>query len=268
MKLRYTVILLTLAAPAFIASQNGVAEDQNQDRTGAPGSSQPCSQCHSAGAFNPSLSIQLRSLPDLTPVTEYVAGEMYTVSFTITAGTGTPATYGFQATAVFDSDASNAGVFSDPGPSVQLEDVNGRHIVEHSNDSPSNMFIVNWTAPAEGSGPLTFYASGVASNNSMSILGDGFSDASLAITEQEEVTSSPELLAVRELNWRIDGGLIRVEAPEAGSINVYGIDGRLIEALENIIPGEPVWLNPGNERIVVLHMVGNTEMYSAKVALF
>lgn len=266
MKIRYTAILLVLAAPVFIASQNGVAEDQNLDRTGAPGSSQPCSQCHSAGAFDPTLSIQLLSLPDLVPVTQYIGGDIYLMRFTITAGTGMPSTYGFQATAVFDNNAANAGSFFGPGVGVQLEDVNGRHIVEHSNDTPSNVFEVNWTAPASGSGPLSFYAAGVASNNSMSILGDGYDGAILSVTEQ--VTSMPELLARPTLNWRLDGGLVRVEAPEAGTINVYGIDGRLVEAIENVLPGEPVWLNTGNERMVVVHMVGKTEMFSAKIALF
>ena len=49
MKLKVTSFL----AIAFIASfilmshHNGVAEEQNKDRTGAPGSVQPCTHCHS-----------------------------------------------------------------------------------------------------------------------------------------------------------------------------------------------------------------------------
>jgi hypothetical protein len=263
MKPSYAVFLLLLAAPVFIASHSGVAEIQGVDRTGAPGSSQPCGQCHSAGAFNPTLNIELLSGPDFIPVTEYVGGETYQVRFTINAGVGMPSTYGFQATAVFDSDVANAGTFSNPGPSVQLEDVEGRHIVEQSTDTPSNTFEVSWTAPESGSGPLTFYASAVASNNNMNVLGDGYDGASLSITEQ--VTSTPTVQRSLGLSWRLESGRIRIEVPEEGVIYVYATDGRILEVVENVMEGETVWLNTGKEQAVLVYMKGKSDVYSAKI---
>ena len=69
----------------------------------------------------------------------------YYVEFTVGA-TGSPAGYGFQATAVF-ANGSNAGTFIDCTSNAQLEDVGGRHIVEQNDLSPSNTFGLYWGAP-------------------------------------------------------------------------------------------------------------------------
>jgi len=49
MKLRLTSFLAIGFIASFIlmSHHNGVAEEQNKDRTGAPGSVQPCTYCHS-----------------------------------------------------------------------------------------------------------------------------------------------------------------------------------------------------------------------------
>ena len=122
-----------------MSHHNGVAEQQNKDRTGAPGSQQVCTACHSGGTYSVTPSIAVYANPGLgTPVQTFMPNTEYYVEFTVGA-TGAPDGYGFQATAVF-ANGSNAGTFIDCTSNAQLEDVGGRHIVEQNDLSPSNTF--------------------------------------------------------------------------------------------------------------------------------
>ncbi|MEO0405147.1 MAG: choice-of-anchor V domain-containing protein, partial [Bacteroidota bacterium] len=150
---KFIIVALILSVPFISAYDNGVAEQQNRDRTGAPGSDAHCGvSCHNGLAFNPTLEIRLIDLMTNEEVTEYIAGNTYTMEWEISASGAS--VYGFQATALLDNE-DNAGTFESPGSDVQLEDVDGRHIVEHSVDSQSNIFTTQWVAPASGSGEVT-----------------------------------------------------------------------------------------------------------------
>ena len=136
-----------------------MAEQWNQDRTGAPGSNSTCSPCHN----NPGNTDATSAFDVVDPatnesVTSYLAGQDYLVRMVVESSNASR--YGAQGTAVF-ADGSNAGAFSMPASNVQLEDVNGRHIVEQNALSNSNVFEVTWTAPASGSGDAIFYMSGL-----------------------------------------------------------------------------------------------------------
>ena len=117
-------------------------------------------------------------------VTSYLADQDYLVRMVVESSNASR--YGAQGTAVF-ADGSNAGAFSMPASNVQLEDVNGRHIVEQNALSNSNVFEVTWTAPASGSGDAIFYMSGLACN------GDGgpwATPTTASFTLPEEGTSN------------------------------------------------------------------------------
>ena len=164
MKLQITTLLCAtfIASFTLMSHHNGVAEEQNKDRTGAPGSSQPCTHCHTpVSGANTTSTITVYDGNGIA-VSEYIPGTDYSVEFTVNDPV-VGAAYGFQATAVH-SDGSNAGSFSNPGTNVQLEDVNGRHIVEQSDPHPSGVFTVTWSAPATGSGDVAFYMAGLAAN--------------------------------------------------------------------------------------------------------
>jgi hypothetical protein len=53
----FTGMALIFGALALMSHHNGVAEEQNKDRTGAPGSQQPCSACHNSGSYDVTPSI-------------------------------------------------------------------------------------------------------------------------------------------------------------------------------------------------------------------
>ena len=188
-----TGMALIFGALALMSHHNGVAEEQNKDRTGAPGSQQPCSACHNSGSYDvtPSISVYPFEGAD-TPVTTFVPFTEYYVVFEVDAS-GAPAGYGFQATAVFGN-GDNAGTFISCTDNAQLEDVNGRHIVEQNDLSPSNTFGLFWGAPAGGEGPVTFYASMLASNGAYGNAGDSYAGTLLTLDEAVTDIECPDCL--------------------------------------------------------------------------
>lgn len=258
---RLKVILLAIAVfPVLLGSENGVAEDQNKDRTGAPGSDNPCNNptCHTSGSFNPTTGISILNEDTMTPVDEYIPGATYIMEVTVTAGTGVPSRYGFQGTAVLASDASNAGTFQNPFEDVQLENVGGRHLVEHSNPSQSNTFRVEWVAPESGSGQVDFYVSAIASNNSGSDSGDGYDGEMISLTEMvsnvaEKVEQKPYLIRNDQFT-----------ALENGSLEIYNSSGSLMNSLF-IKKGETRSLNTSG--ITLVRFSTSTDTFSDKIYL-
>ena len=165
-----------------MSSSSGVAEIQNANRTGEPGTSATCNQCRGGGNFGASTTISVLDPNSGQAVTEYLPGEQYVLEVAIG---GTSSRFGMQATAV-DAAGGNAGTFANPSSNTQLEDVSGRHIFEHNAASASNTFSVDWTAPATG-GDVTIYASGLAGGGSTSGGGDKYAGASLVIPEAQIV---------------------------------------------------------------------------------
>jgi hypothetical protein len=226
----FTGMALIFGALALMSHHNGVAEEQNKDRTGAPGSQQPCSACHNSGSYDvtPSISVYPFEGAD-TPVTTFVPFTEYYVVFEVDAS-GAPAGYGFQATAVFGN-GDNAGTFISCTDNAQLEDVNGRHIVEQNDLSPSNTFGLFWGAPAGGEGPVTFYASMLASNGAYGNAGDSYAGTFITLDEAVTDIECPDCLDSDESlkAWATDE-FLHIENREAVTLDVYALDGRWVRS--------------------------------------
>lgn len=194
MKSTFTTILLLALTFLLINNASGPGETQDEDRTGSPLSSGSCSVggCHDSGTFNPSVQIEL--LKDNVAVNKYLPGETYEMKVTITAGTGNPSGYGFQAVALRSSNNGNTGSWATPPAGVQKITLsNGRTYVEHSEPKTgSNFFEVEWTAPAIGIGDIKFYAAGNAVNLNNESTGDGANTAQLTIEEDIPISVKTE----------------------------------------------------------------------------
>ena len=218
--------ITALGVVAFVglmASSGGVAEQQNQDRTGAPGSNSPCSACHNASNTNATSAFDVVDPSTNESVTSYLAGQDYLVRMVVESTNASR--YGAQGTAVF-ADGSNAGAFSIPASNVQLEDVNGRHIVEQNALSNSNVFEVTWTAPASGSGDAIFYMSGLACNGDGGTFGDAYDGASFTLPE--EGTSSLSDLSLNQTSPVAQFGQWTWTAPTEGQLVVADLAGRVL----------------------------------------
>lgn len=160
----------------MMSSSNGRAGAANSGNTGAPGetSGQKCGSCHTGGAFGPiSESLTITNPGGTEPISAYVPGQTYEITLRVNA-TGNPNGYGFQMTAL-DASNAEAGTWSSPATNVQIETaslVGGRTYVEHKGVGSSNLFRVNWTAPAAGTGLVSFYHAANAVNGNSAIGGD------------------------------------------------------------------------------------------------
>lgn len=172
----------------------GVASQLNDDKTGAPGTGgATCGNCHSGGAYGTvSVNIQLFTQGTTTPVPAYTPGTTYDMRVTIQSSAGSPPAYGFQLTCLTTAGNTPVAGYSNLATNVKQKAVttgtfNGRTYVEQNGVTANNQFNFRWTAPAAGTGSVTFYSSGNAVNNTGSTAGDNSGVNSLVVP----VASSP-----------------------------------------------------------------------------
>lgn len=150
--------------------------------TGAPGE-QTCATvgCHDDNTVNSGTA--LLNIEVGNGVTQYIAGQTYPVKVKISDANVTR--FGFQLVALDNQTNENVGTFqiSDPARtqfminehSVPLKNRNYVTYTFNGTDATSSgasEWTVDWTAPANISGPITFYAGGVSANDDMSDKGD------------------------------------------------------------------------------------------------
>ena len=256
----------SLLAPLFlaglvgvIASSIGVAEEQNRDRTGAPGSDPVCTSCHNNAGASVTAAFEILDWNTEEAVTEYIPGQDYIVRMVIVGGEGSM-TYGVQGTSVL-VDGSNAGSFVSVSDNAQLEDVGGRHIVEHNAPSSSNSFDATWTAPAAGSGDADFYMSALAANGNGGNSGDTYVGATFTLPEAggtavgETLNSSwdrPSLLAGNTWTWT---------APVRGRLVVSDLAGRVTHSSHVAAQQRTEWTTTGIQLVSFISENGVRESW-------
>lgn len=225
------ILLLIVGAIISIGSANGVAEEQNKDRTGSPDGSTTCVQCHMGGNYDPTVSITFENSMSQEVNTIY-PGETYEMRVSVNNFFPFPDVYGFQATAL-TADLSNAGSFSDPASNVQIqmvdnEFVSNRHVVEHNSPSFIGEFTVDWTAPLEGDS-VYFYAAGITGNGNDEPEGDNGHNTVIVLPLMApdgiavEETAGIELIHTSESIWISHPQFDRID-----ELVIHSIDGRQI----------------------------------------
>ena len=185
--------LLFISYLALVSSSSGRATAAGEGNTGAPGdNSKVCASCHSGGSFAPTVNIRLIDM-DGNEIDKYDPNGQYQVEVRIDATSGTPSGYGFQIVSLRDSDDTDVSVWSNPSSNAKIAAAMGRNYVEHNGVSDANIFLVEWTAPEEGTGSVSFYAAGNAVNKNGSTSGDAATTNSLQI--EENAVSSLDRLA-------------------------------------------------------------------------
>ncbi len=265
------IALLILAGVISMASANGVAEEQNKDRTGSPNGSNTCVQCHMGGGFSPTVIVTLEN--ELSEAVSSIwPGETYNLRVTVDNFFPFPDVYGFQATAL-KADLSNAGVFSNPANNVQIENVDNefitdRHVVEHNGPSPVGNFIVDWTAPLEGDS-VYFYVAGVTGNGNNEPEGDNGSNTSLTLPLAEPDGITEDELSAIQISNRL--GSIQISHPTIAVLDeliIHSIDGR--ELLRTRNPGLPFVLTKSelNSSIVLISLLNEGRSHVIKTISF
>ena len=195
----YTSLIILITYFLLTSSSGGRASVANQGNTGAPGESTTCVSCHGGSQFGAvSINIEVRDQGTGALISDYTPGTTYDLSITIINTSGSPNAYGFQLTALDQSNSPIAG-YSNLGTNVQQATLgNGKTYIEHNGPSTSNVFQVEWTAPVQGTGAVNFYASGNAVNGTGNTGGDGA--ATNSITLSEEITTTPISITASQLS--------------------------------------------------------------------
>lgn len=214
MKKTTLLYALFISAGSMLALQSfsGGPAGANRDQTNSPFSSNNCSQCHSDNNNFSAVSTVQVTDANGTAVTEYLPGNVYTVTYTVGA-TGASA-YGMQMVAL-DASNAKAGTLANPSSNAKITSLNGRDYFEHNSRSSSSSFTVEWTAPTAGAGTVTLYGSGMAINSNGSTSGD---DPTASITMSLTEGNATSIHTIGE---------------EAGQISIFPIPNNGTFSIEN-----------------------------------
>jgi len=168
MKQKFIIYSVSLAMFVILASAISYASHSPGAKTGSPADGNDCTKCHSGVAQSAHGWISSN-----IPASGYVSGNTYTITLTGThQGVNK---FGFEFTAE-DSKSAKTGTFIITNTS-ETQLTNMMHAVTHTGNglTPTNnqkTWSFKWTAPAAGTGNITFYASLVAANGNNSPAGD------------------------------------------------------------------------------------------------
>lgn len=163
-KVLLTTALTALTFITLTSNNTGPANNGQGNKTGGPGSNgETCglTGCHTSGIGTTTggFEVRKRFQPDSNAiVTSYLPDSLYNVKL---VGAHTTLTkFGFQLEAIKINDTSDAGIFSNLGTKVQLKNVSGRNLLEHTDTISGSQMNVTfvWKAPAKNSGQVRFYA--------------------------------------------------------------------------------------------------------------
>ncbi|HRY98942.1 MAG TPA: T9SS type A sorting domain-containing protein [Bacteroidales bacterium] len=175
-----TLVAASLAAFTLFTAELSSSSGSPGGKTGSPGDGgATCSQCH-GGTPSP----QTGWITSNIPASGYVPGQTYTIT-----ATGTHpgvSRFGFEVTAE-KSGGTKTGGFTITDV-AQTRMANSNNSVTHTSSgfSPSGSsksWSFDWTAPASGSGAVTFYGAFNAANGNGATSGDVIYTSSLSVNE-------------------------------------------------------------------------------------
>ncbi len=154
------------------------AVDPSNARTNAPFDAF-CTGCHPPSGLDG--TIALEGIPDTV-----VAGQMYSINFSMKATTSGVINGGFQMVSVFESDFTSAGDFRVHSTDVGTATENGREYVEHRGAKNFVDSMISWSfdwqAPTGDNGSeIEFYFGGIFGDGDGSE-GDGSKSGNVAVT--------------------------------------------------------------------------------------
>lgn len=234
---------------SMISSDNGIA-----GRTGSPGET-TCntSGCHVGNALNATGGSITISAPTLANW-QYFPGAVYPISVTVSRAGCPIFGVGFEA---LRSTGANAGTLTaGVGTTLKAATIlgNTRTNIVHTlnggtSSTGSKTFTFNWTAPAAGTGTVTFYAAGNATNGSGSTSGDFIYTTSQTVTEsatgiEEGIVASSIKIHPNPIVDNINLSF-QLMSNEEVAVRILSLEGKLVEtALQEK-------LQSGNHNLVI-----------------
>jgi hypothetical protein len=221
----------------LLSNASGAGNAQGADRTGSPLGIGTCGSCHSGGNYLPVLNVAI--VEGDQQITRYVPGKQYQIKVTLD-GKNNPREYGFQLTALVGANNQSAGIFGQAPSGFRQITLDNRRYIEHSSPSVATSFVIAWTAPAAGLGPVRFYASGLTTNNNNGTGGDSPVHLTSPVILSESISSFistiPELKGEVKIFPNPISSLLQIHANSlpVGKLNFQVLDifGRIYWEME------------------------------------
>jgi Secretion system C-terminal sorting domain len=205
-------------------------------RTGSPGDGSNCSVgCHTGQ----SVTAALNAIQTSVPSTGYVPGQTYTVFATINSVGAVR--YGFEISPQNTAGAQKGTMTVTTAGLTQL--VGSGKYMTHTSSSVdfaggTAAWTFNWTAPAVGSGPVTFYGAFNITNSSNTSSGDMIKTD--AVTVQENTTGIDEVTAFSnqiDLFPNPASNIISFKSDVINfnstiNLNIFDINGKMVKRFE------------------------------------
>lgn len=188
MKTKTTLIAVTISMFAGILLMVELSPKAGANNTGAPagttGSPGDGVNCTTSGCHVGTASTQAGLITSNIPGTGYIAGQTYTITASITTAGRTK--FGFQVSAQNTSGTKLGTIVLTNTTGTQL--LSGGKYITHklagtSFPSETATWSFDWTAPAAGTGDVTFYGAFNSTNSNNTTSGDIITLSTLTVSE-------------------------------------------------------------------------------------
>ena len=247
-KAKIVAAIVTIAVSSifiihFSSSAGANATGAPLGNTGSPGDGTNCISCHTGG----SASNQAGLITSTVPLTGYVPGQTYTVTGTVTTSGKTK--FGFQISPQNVSGALKGTMTVTNSATSQL--INSGKYITHkfagtSFPSGTATWSFDWTAPAGGSGDVTFYGAFNSTNSNSNSTGDIITLSSLTVSEDAstgilDMSHNPDAVSVYP-NPFTDKIYLKNASDETAAMDVSILDvsGKVIKHAGSLRSNEPV----------------------------
>jgi hypothetical protein len=228
MKKLYLVLIPLIPALLLLLANTGGSP---AGYTGSPLDGINCTSCHAPG---PATQVDGWISTNI-PLIGYTPGDSYTITLTV-EGQSAPK-YGFLITSETMVAKTGSWTITDAGRTKLA----GTSAVTHTTAGTApqgtpNTWSFDWTAPASGTGEVTFYAAVNLANANGGNSGDMIYVTSLPVGEANIGLAEPDLSLHCGLYPNPANAYIIVKAPLYAGIQVFDNSGRLL--LESAVSGE------------------------------
>lgn len=180
--------MLYLLPVIFIVMTSSILSDNGKSgRTGSPGET-TCISCHgdfTANTGGGSITITNVGMTNW----QYTPGQTYPITVTVARTGSSIFGLGLECLTSTNANAGTLAITNTASTQIKTATVSGvvRNNVVHTLNggltANTKSFTFNWTAPAAGTGTVTFYFAGIAGNNDGSETGDYVYNSSKTVTE-------------------------------------------------------------------------------------
>lgn len=238
-----TAFLIAIFATLNVTTVNSKITSPPAGSSGDPVNTGTCAQsgCHNGPVQTPGagdLTLTIGTGNPTTPLDAsfvYSPGTQYNIGFLINSFTGR---YGFQMVAL-NSSNTQAGTFAvTNSATTKINAAGGRSYIGHLNANSTKNWVYKWTAPASGTGTVTFYYSYNTADDNDQSNGDVIYKGSVSI---EALLSGVEDISTKVADLNIFPNPISsqfgisFDLKESNTVSsqLYSLDGKLMKELIN-----------------------------------